>query len=110
MSAPITTTTINSPLKTLFIAICTFSIGVETQASLLRLCAATRTVKNLSLVLWLRVCEKTILPDFHARHPGESRDPARISDCFNAYQRQVLDSGLRRNDGLGSVYTLIHIL
>jgi hypothetical protein len=65
------------------------------------------------------VLKKSILPDFHARHPGapqgyflrgKSRGPARLSDFFNEYLRKVLDSGLRRNDGLADVYPLIHSL
>jgi hypothetical protein len=33
-----------------------------------------------------------------------------LSGYFHGYQRKVLDSGLRRNDGLGGVYPLIHSL
>ena len=54
--------------------------------------------------------KKSLLPDFHARHPGGSRGPARLSDCLNGYQRMVLDSSLRRNDGIGNVTQLIHSL
>ena len=54
--------------------------------------------------------KKSLLPDFHARHPGGSRGPARLSDCFYGYQRKVLDSGFRPNDGLGGVYPFIHSL
>ena len=41
---------------------------------------------------------KSLVPDFHARHPGGSRGPVRLSDFLNGYQRKVLDSGFRRNE------------
>jgi hypothetical protein len=42
--------------------------------------------------------KKSLQTDFHARHPGESRGPVRLSDWFNGYQKKVMDSGVRRNE------------